>query len=309
MMRKVFAALLLVVSAVTASAQNTQQEYLDRYNLLSNRLGATGVGIETLLDKWEAAYPDDENMLAASFLFYYEKCQERVTVSKDAATYLGQKPLLQLKDSLGNNVNYFYDTNYDDELFVKAQQYIDRMIQARPDNLDNRFAAITALMNYEKESPDMALSKLKDLVDYNYSSRPEWNYDGETVDNERFKSLLQEYCYSFFRLGSASGYESFRALSEKMLQYNANDVLFMDNIGSYYLVGKDDPKTAQKYYNKVLKIKPDDLTAIQNCILLARKQKNVKLEKKYLAMLAQHAEDEPTKLSAQARLEHLGSGK
>jgi len=40
-----------------------------------------------------------------------------------------------------------------------------------------------------------------------------------------------------------------------------------------------------KYYDKVLKIKPDDYSALNNSVLAARKLKNPKLEKKYMKML------------------------
>lgn len=309
MMKKFLGTAVLLVAGLSAFAQTTSEEFLERYSRLVKNVGNSGVGVETFLNKWEAAFPEDENMLAASFLYYYEKCQESVTVSRTSATYLGQKPVLQLKDSLGNNVNYFYDTNFDDEMFGMAQQYIEKANRISPDKLENRFAAVTALVNYEKESPDMALSKLKELVAYNYGSKPAWTYNGNPVDQETFRSLIQEYCYSFFKLATPSGYEAFRSLSELMLQHNPNDVLFMDNIGSYYLVGKNEPKTALKYYDKVLKIKADDLTAIQNGVILSRKMKNAKLEKKYLAMLVNHAEDDPARMSAQARLDYLNGKK
>ena len=51
------------------------------------------------------------------------------------------------------------------------------------------------------------------------------------------------------------------------------------------MVVKKDYKTALKYYDKVLKKHPDDLTAAKNAHLAARKMKNLKLEKKYLEMI------------------------
>ena len=90
-----------------------------------------------------------------------------------------------------------------------------------------------------------------------------------------------------------------------MLSYRPADVLFLDNLGSYYLVVAKNTKTALKYYNKVLKIKPDDMTAIKNLIILARNAKDVKLEKKYLPMMIRYTEDSATKMSAEKRLEFL----
>ncbi len=309
MIRKIITVAAIALSGIAAHAQTTQEEFLDRYNLLVEKLGVTGVGVETLLNKWEAAYPDDTDMLTASFVYYYNKSQTVTTVPRSPSSYLWQKPLLQFKDSLDNPGYYCYDTEFDDEMFGLAQTYAQKVIQAYPDRLENRFAAITALVSYEKESPDMALSELKSLVDYNYTSKPAWTYDDEPADEETFKAGIQEYCYTFFKTATPSSYEAFKSLSEKMLQYNPNDVVFLDNVGSYYYVGKNDSKTAQKYYDKVLNIKADDLTAIQNCVIMARKAKNTKSEKKYLAMLVQYAGDEASKLSAQARLDYLNGKK
>ena len=58
-------------------------------------------------------------------------------------------------------------------------------------------------------------------------------------------------------------------------------------------------------YNKVLKLKPDDYAAIKNCVLLARNEKNAKLEKKYLQKLVEVTTDETERTSAKVRLQAL----
>ena len=93
------------------------------------------------------------------------------------------------------------------------------------------------------------------------------------------------------------------------MDYEPDNVLFLDNMGSYFLVAQHDNKTALKYYNKVLKIKKDDITAIRNCVLLARNAKDVKLEKKYLPMLVRYGETDTDKAAAKARLEYLNGKK
>ena len=77
---------------------------------------------------------------------------------------------------------------------------------------------------------------------------------------------------------------------------------FMNNIGSYNMLVKQDYKTALKYYEKVLKKNPEDYTAIRNSMLAARKMKNQKLEKKYLQMVVKYGPENEQK-QAQARLD------
>lgn len=61
-----------VLAAATAMAQTpSSKEFNERYQLLVSKLGPSGVGIETLLDKWEAAYPDDADMLLGKFTYYF----------------------------------------------------------------------------------------------------------------------------------------------------------------------------------------------------------------------------------------------
>jgi tetratricopeptide (TPR) repeat protein len=215
-----------------------------------------------------------------------------------------------MTDSLGRKNNYFEDTIYDDEMFGQALEALDKAVALAPQRLDLRLLRIDALTAYEKGSPDMALSALKALADENYKRHPAWTHESlEKVDDEVFKALIQDYCFTFFRLGTDSSAEAFKSLSEHMLTYSKDDPLFLDNLGSYWLVSKKDFKKAQKYYDQVLKKHPDDITAIRNGILLARQKKDVKLEKKYLAMMAQYGETETDKASASARLQALNQKK
>lgn len=301
------------VAAFTAQVSPQEQEakeFKARYDMMVNRVGPDGVGIEALLDKWEAAYPDDVDMLLGRFSYCFSKAQTNEIVVKDQDRYLGSKPFLALKDSTGKDVHYFQETMYDDELFGKAKKALDKAVQIAPDRLDMRFLRVAALVGYEKESPDMALSELKSLIDYNGTKHPKWTYPGEEkVDNEFFTAAVQEYCYLFFKYATPASFEAFKSLSEKMLVYEPSNVLFLDNLGSYYLVAAKDNKTALKYYSKVLKIKQDDMTAIKNVIILARNSKDEKLEKKYLPLMLKYSTEEADKLAAQARLDFLNGKK
>ena len=296
---------LSLVLAMPAFAQRTSEEYATRYDLVFNRLGATGVGLETILKNWEQDFPDDVKMLSCKFAYYYAKAQSSEVKQMDQAKYLGNAPILSLKDSLGNDRNFFEVINYNDEYFSNAVQAVDKAINLNPNELNYRFSKITAYSAYEKDSPDMADLTLKSLIDYHYAVHPKWTYNGEPADNDLFDAAVQEYCYSFFKMGSPRSQEAFREISERMLKYQPNNTVYLSNLGSYNLVVKKDTKTAIKYYSKVLKIKPDDYTAIKNCVLAARADKNVKLEKKYLPLLVKYGASDSEKKAAEARLATL----
>ena len=309
-MKRILTLLAALALTLPLLAQTTQEDYLRRYNNLVSRVGADGVGVETLLGKWAEEYPDDLNQLLARFSFSFTKAQTTNVIQLPQDRYLGREPLLPMTDSLGRKANFFEDTVFDDEQFGLALEALDKAISLNPSKLDLRLLRADALMSYEKGSPDMALAALKSLADEHFQKHPAWTHDSlEKVDDEVFKALLQDYCFAFFRLGTDSSAEAFKGLTEHLLKYWKDDPLFLDNLGSYWLVCKKDYKKAQKYYDQVLKKHPDDETAIRNGVLLARQKKDVKLEKKYLAMMAQHGSSEVDRASAKARLDALNAKK
>lgn len=287
-----------IAGARAYAQENRAERFAERYNLLVSKLGADGVGIETLLNAWAAEDSTDLRLYTARFSYYFAKSQADSVVSRHERKYLGMSPILQLKDSTGTDVYYFQERFYDDSLFSIAIKTADKAIRMWPDRLDLRLLKADALSAYEKGSPDMTSAYLESLADEYFSGGKQWTYPGDTVDDAFFKGIIQQYCASFFSLGTRNSYEAFRQLAETMLGYLPDDPTFMSDIGSYLLIARSDYKGALKCYNKVLKTSPEDYTAIKNCIIVARHMKNVRMEKKYLAMMAEYGPETEKKAAA-----------
>ena len=54
-MKRLLILSVLLCGTLLAAAQTTKEDFLRRYNNLVDRVGPTGVGVETLLDNWAAA--------------------------------------------------------------------------------------------------------------------------------------------------------------------------------------------------------------------------------------------------------------
>ncbi|MBP5626418.1 MAG: hypothetical protein J6W98_05810 [Bacteroidales bacterium] len=270
---KIFLTVAAAALCVAAAAQNTAEEFQARYERLVRNVGYSGVGVETLLDRWEEAFPEDMAVPTARFNYYFDKaCRTEMVAKPGLRRYLGNEPILKLKDPEGNDVPYFEENFYDEEIFGEAMKVVDQKIAEQPDELRWRFLKVTGLAAYEKESPDMAAAELRKLIARNASARPAWTLDGAPADAETFQQGVGEYCAQFFRTGSTACYEYFREISELMNKQFPKNPVFIDNIGSYWQAARNNDKQAIKYYKKALKLDPDDFAAKRNMQLIERRQ-------------------------------------
>ena len=118
----------------------------------------------------------------------------------------------------------------------------------------------------------MAVSELRTLIRRQASSKPSWTLDGEPADAEIFQQLVGEVCYNFFQTGSDTSYEYFKDISEQMNKLYPKNPVFLDNIGSYWQVARNNDKQAEKFYKKALKLDPGDYAATRNLQLIAKKK-------------------------------------
>lgn len=272
MKKKIAAAALSLLACMALGAQENAADIKAEYERQVRYVGLAGVGVETIINRWEAAAPEDPEVYVARFNYWLSKsAAESAVITRPQKRYLGNDPVMTLKDSLGRDVYYFEDVNYDDEAFGEALKAIDRAIELNPQEISYRFGKITSIMDYEKESPDMTAAEIFSLIDDYQAGGEGWTYAGETLTQELFCQGISEYCYRFFRTASPASYEYFLEISEKMNKLYPDEVVFIDNIGSYWQVNGDSRK-ALRYYRKALKIDPEDYAANNNIRLIQSSQ-------------------------------------
>ena len=275
-MKRVLITLLALIFGFAAFAQTTAEEFNEKYTRLAARLGYAGVGIETYLDKWEAAYPDDGRLLVLEREVYvpkgslWEKLQGAFT---DIHIYVVD-PVHDTAGLYGEDVAE--ETVYDDEFFGQAMTWLDKAVELYPLDLVYRADKITCFLSYEKESPDMAVAEMEKLVEMEKKSHPAWVVYGEPTVEGDFSELMSGYCLRLWNIATPPAYEAFFKLSTKLSKLYPKNSNYLDNIGSYWLVAKDNPKKATTYYKKALKLNPSDEVATANLKLIERRKASKK---------------------------------
>ena len=264
------------LSCAMLLAQSAGDDYLAKYQRQIRNAGVAGVGVQTIVDNWIAACPDDARAYEARFSYCFAKSRSTEVQPKNSERYLGQKPVLTLKDSTGRDVNYFQEDVFVDSLFASCLTSIDKALSLKPLELRYHFDKITAMLSYEKDCPDLSYDLVNSLIDSFVKNKgADWTLDNEALPEDRdevFCQCIGEFCYTFFQVGSPSSYRYFLALSEKMNKLYPKNPVFLDNIGSYWQVAEKNDKKALKYYKKALKLDPQDYAALNNIRLINRRK-------------------------------------
>lgn len=286
-MKRIVTIAAIILVGMPLFAQNTKESLKSRYERLVRNLGPGGVGIENVLNQWEELDPKDCEMIEARFNYHLARSKTTEVVAKLQDKFLGNQPVMSLPDSTGGNVYYFEEEFYEDNEFGLAIKAIEKAIRLKPLELQYRIDRINALISYEKEYPDMALSQILSMIDMDGKSGISWTISGKPADKEDFPDLIQQYCYVFFKIGTPASYEAFYNISAKMIKFYKNNPEFLCNQGSYWLVAKQNTAKAKKIYEKVLKTDPENINALQNLVILARRNKDSRMEKEYRQKLAE----------------------
>lgn len=285
-MKRLLLITFLTLFCAVASAQSDNSTYLNSYNRQVRIVGASGVGVESIINRWEAALPQDAEAKLARFSYYFDKSQSSEVQTHSQKRYLGQQPVLALKDSLGADVYYYNVTVFVDSLYAESMRAIDAAIELRDNEMRYRFVKVAALLAYEKESPDLAAEQIMGLIDEYAIPRAsqakskssialkDWQLDGQPLEESSFVQAMSEYCYNLFQVATPASYEYFKSISEKMNKLYPKETVFIDNLGSYWQVVRGDNRKAIRYYKQALKINPEDYAATTNLRIIEKTQKN-----------------------------------
>lgn len=90
---------MAVLSAFAVCAQS-ESDFKAQYERQVKAMGPSGMGVEYILKKWEAAFPESPDVHEAKFNYYFDKSRTEEMVGKTQMRFMGAEPVLFLTDSL-----------------------------------------------------------------------------------------------------------------------------------------------------------------------------------------------------------------
>jgi tetratricopeptide (TPR) repeat protein len=266
----------LSVNAVAQDAQRQRKAENDFLTMVTNYTAARDYN---LARKQLTSLVSSDPLNDAAW-YYLGMCNLRLGNNKEAIDNLKKAASIDTSNYwYRERLALAYQADGQDELTIDTYE---RLLKAFPKKTDLYYNLVNLYLRHGQ------LDKAMDELD---------NIEGAFGKSEQLAGMRYQIL-----LNQNKPQEAFKALSEHLLTYSKDNPLFLDNLGSYFLVKKD-YKKARKYYDQVLKKHPADMTALKNCLLMCRTTKDVKAEKKYLALMAAHGETETDRAGAQARLD------
>lgn len=265
------------VIAMCITGFSFAQNFEARYDSLQK--ANNGVGIMDLLKEWEAAQPDNADMLIAYYNYYAGRSRQEVVLLQSGADSAAS---YQLSDSTGNPVGTVgTEMKYDTALLNTGFGYIDKGIKLYPKRLDMRWGKVYMLgesKQYKAFTDEIILTiKYGKQMDYNWY----WSGGAPLQDGkERFYDAVQDYINTLYQAAQDSLLPYMRAISEAVLQCEPHHTVSLADIAlTYAITGNYD--TALTYLLQAEQWSPDDAIVLNNIAEVYRKKHDYENAKAY----------------------------
>lgn len=215
-----------------------------------------------ILLKWEKTNPKDPELYTSFFNYYFHQSQQQMLTITDEAQ---ESEVLAINDSLGNSVGFFAEkTFYNEAIFQKGIDKIEKGIKLYPDRLDMRFGEIYA---YGKtENWEVFTKIIIETIDYSHINKNKWTWaNGEKKENgkEFLLSNIQNYQLQLYGTENDSLLLNMRIIAQEILKYYPKHIESLTNLSLTYILLKEYDKGINSLL-KAEKINPNDCIVLVN---------------------------------------------
>ena len=254
-MKKLYLLFLFFVSEILFS-QNYYHQFLE---LMKEN---DTVNTKKILLEWEKVNNNDPEFYVAAVNFYFNQSQEEVL---SLTTEHPKSESLTLKDETGKTAGYIGSSVYYKSKYLKKTfWYFDEAIKKFPNRLDIRFGKIYSLEkigDYENFTKEIISA-----IEYSKVINNQWLWsENKKYDDGKkgFLGSIQDYINQLFNTNNDALLKNMRVISEEVLKHYPNEIEFVTNIGTTYLIENNMDK-ALEYLLSAEKINNKDYIVLNN---------------------------------------------
>lgn len=250
-------ALFCLVGALSLAADNYRSAFNDC--LYEGNLQSA----DSVLQVWSNAMPEDPDLFPARFNLLFNRAYNEILVLSPEATQMVDE--LTLSDSIGNEAAYMRsETIWNDSLLDRAFDEIDHGIAAFPNRIDFRLGKAAAASFAGKWS--ITNDAVSDLLDQDERNGGQW-LGSENEPQSNIDTLLSKFVFEqlreIYNSDSLPALISALPLADKAAKRFTDNVKIINMAGGLYC-GADNNDKALEYFDKALRIAPDDVVALLN---------------------------------------------
>lgn len=287
--------------AQTTSFSKQFETYFQLADSLNQRL---------TLEKWRSFNDKDPEFITAEFNYLIsQSTSERLVLGDDPESQEFIEMMSADSTLKGNPQYIFSETVYDTTMLTKAFISISRGIFLYPNRLDMRFGKI--YMIFKMKNLEYFTKEIIQTLDYGQSinNRWKWTNNDAVVDSTKFLLMgIQEYVQQLNESEDPQNSKYQRLISESVLKYYPDDVVFLTNLAVTY-INENNSDKGLEYLLKAEKINTKDPIVLFNIAVVYDSIKKEKKKAKAYYKEAIKYGDEDMKRSAKEQIELLKSSK
>ena len=258
------------------------------------------------LEAWEKKNKKDPELYVCYFNMYImQASQEQMHLETFLPDNFDGEYMVGHNDS-GDDIYIYSEIEYDDDLCLKAFEYIDKGLSYNPKRLDMYFgkAHLYSLIKDYKNQCEL----LKNVFELNKKNKSNWLWSNNTPAKKAgvdFESSMHEYILDWLSEKSEDSIKYAKDLSLAFIKYfPKNPVAYNDT--AICCIYSNDLKAAKEYFKGGYELDNSDMIILTNLAYVCKNLGETEEAIKYYKLLEQSSDEEYSSM-AKRELETLES--
>lgn len=184
--------------------------------------------------------------------------QSSITMSVELPLYAYNTQVLTLQDTVtGGPAGYMYQGYFitDSAQVDSAVMTLYKGIRKFPNRLDLYFGLATTYLYIDQ--PDMMIYIVEKAMQQGKKNKGKWLWSADEILPDSIDYMYERVQEDFARFWAAEDLERCERVAQMAVKYYPKRAEYWNNMGAVAM-WKNDKKKAMKYFQKALKLKPDD---------------------------------------------------